>query len=362
LSSEIENRASFGHIRYAQCWEDADILVEALAIQPGDHCVSVASAGDNAFAMLAFGPKKLIAADLSPAQLACVALRAAAYERLEHNELLELIGSRPSERRPALYQRCRPRLNADAAAFWDHHPQSIAEGIGSAGKFERYFRLFRERVLPLIHSRRDVLGLLEARSPQARRDYYSQSWDTWRWRLLFRVFFSRFVMGRMGRDPEFFRYVEGSVSDRILERTRYALAELDPAANPYIHWILTGTHGNALPFALRKENFDAIRNNLGALELRLGPVEEVATSGSIHRWNLSDIFEYMSPDGFHKTLHQLHAASAPAARLVYWNMLAPRRRPDPMSHLLASHDEVAARLFRQDKAFFYSAFIIEEKL
>ncbi len=30
-------------------------------------------------------------------------------------------------------------------------------------------------------------------------------------------------MGRLGRDPEFFRYVEGSVAERILERVEYAL-------------------------------------------------------------------------------------------------------------------------------------------
>ena len=31
----VATRADFSAIRYAQCWEDADILVEALAPQPG---------------------------------------------------------------------------------------------------------------------------------------------------------------------------------------------------------------------------------------------------------------------------------------------------------------------------------------
>ncbi len=63
-------------------------------------------------------------------------------------------------------------------------------------------------------------------------------------------------MGRLGRHPEFFRYVDADVATRILERTRHALTVLDPADNPYIHWILTGTHGAALPAALREEHFD----------------------------------------------------------------------------------------------------------
>ena len=66
--------------------------------------------------------------------------------------------------------------------------------------------------------------------------------DTWRWRILFRLFFSRVVMGRLGRDPSFFRYVEGSVADRILARTRHALTALNPADYPYLQWILTGHH------------------------------------------------------------------------------------------------------------------------
>ena len=74
--------------------------------------------------------------------------------------------------------------------------------------------------------------LLEPRTPEERRRFYEQRWDTWRWRLLFRLFFSRTVMGRLGRDPEFFRYVEGDVAASILARTRHALTVLDPADNP----------------------------------------------------------------------------------------------------------------------------------
>src|ERR1019366_7703995 len=99
MESEVQAKADFTGVRYAQCWEDADILVEALDVQPGDVCLSIASAGDNALALLTNHPAKVIALDLSPAQLACVELRVAAYRTLQHPELLELIGSTPSRRR-----------------------------------------------------------------------------------------------------------------------------------------------------------------------------------------------------------------------------------------------------------------------
>ena len=366
-SSSITARADFSAIRYAQCWEDADTLLAGLDAQPGDSCLSVASAGDNTLALLARSPGRVLALDVSGAQLACLALRVAAYRALEHSELLELIGSRPSPgaRREELYYRCRPLLSDDERAFWDARPDAIREGIGGAGKFERYFRLFRRRILPLVESRRRVARLLAGGPPAARRAFYTREWDTWRWRLLFRLFFSRSLLGRLGRDPEFFAYVEGSVANRLLQRAAYAMTELDPSTNPYIQWILTGMHTTALPFALRPENFDAIRANLDRLEWRRQSLEDYlagAGAHSIDRFNLSDVFEYVSRDHYASLLARLAEVGRPGGRLLYWNMLAPRGYLDELAEQLRPLPELATRLHSQDKAFFYSALMIEEIL
>jgi S-adenosylmethionine-diacylglycerol 3-amino-3-carboxypropyl transferase len=365
VSTEAAQRADFSRLRYAQVWEDADVLLAALEVQPADTVVSIAAAGDNALALLGAGAARVVALDLNPAQLACLALRVAAYRELAHAELLELIGSRPSARREALYRRCRPALDASARAFWDAQGAAIAAGIGGAGKFEDYFRLFRTRVLPLVHRRATVAALLRGGTPEARARFYRERWDTWRWRLLFRVFFSRFVMGRLGRDPAFFKYVEGSVANRILARTRHALTALDPADNPYLHWILTGTHGAALPWALRAENFEKIRGRLDRLEWHALTLEaflarERGSGAVVDKFNLSDIFEYMSPANTAALLEGMADASRPGGRLVYWNMLAPRRRPESLAHRLRPRDDLAAPLLARDRAFFYSALVVEE--
>lgn len=293
----------------------------------------------------------------------------AAYHELAHAELLVLIGSRPGtpEQRAALYQRCRGRLGAAVRRFWDGQPAAIANGIGGAGKFENYFRLFRTRVLPLVHRRATVEALLRGGTLAERERFYAERWDTWRWRLLFKVFFSRFMMGRLGRDPAFFKYVEGSVADRILARTKHALTVLDPAANPYLNWILTDTHGAALPWALRAENFEKIQGRLDRLEWHELTLEAFlekerakGATARVDKANLSDIFEYMSEANTAALLARLVEASRPGGRFAYWNMLAPRRRPESLSHRLESLDDLAAKLFVQDKAFFYSAFIVEE--
>ena len=363
-ASEAAAHADFTSIiRYAQCWEDADILLEALEVKPGDECLSIASAGDNALAMLARRPARVVAIDLNPSQLACLELRVAAYRSLDHGDLLELVGSRPSGRRRDLYARCRPALAAATRAFWDAKADEIDRGIGGAGKFERYFQTFRERVLPLVRTRARVDRLLAGGTEAEREAFYSRHWDTWRWQLMFRMFFSRFVMGRMGRDPSFFRFVEGSVSARILTRARYALTVLNPAENPYLQWILTGRHTTALPFALRPENFDAIRDNLDRLECHCGSLEAFLSDGRASRFNafnLSDIFEYISESSYHGLLERILRAGRPGARLAYWNTLADRRRPASMADRLIALEDLSRRLHARDKAFFYCAFHVEE--
>jgi S-adenosylmethionine-diacylglycerol 3-amino-3-carboxypropyl transferase len=53
----------------------------------------------------------------------------------------------------------------------------------------------------------------------------------------------------------------------------------------------------------------------------------VSTGERADGFNLSDIFEYMSPEMFETVYGSILAAAAPGARLVYWNMMAPRRVP-----------------------------------
>ncbi len=363
MPSEAAEQSDFSRIRYAQCWEDADVMLAGLDIQPGDACLSIASAGDNTLSMLTADPAHVVAIDLNPAQLACLQLRIAAYRQLNHSQLLQLIGSTPSDRRAELYQRCRPAMGDEARAFWDSRPKLIARGIGDVGKFEAYFRVFRRWVMPLIHRRATVIRLLAGGSRDERARFYQAVWNSRRWRWLFRVFFSRRVMGRLGRSPELFRYVRGPVADRIRERTRHALVELNPADNPYLQWILTGRHTTALPHALRPENFNAIRDRLDRVEWRLASLEDVLADPQlppVHRFNLSDVFEYVSPQATARLLEAIADRARAGGRLVYWNMLAPRSRPDALAARLEPLDEQARELHALDKAFFYSRFVIEE--
>ncbi len=363
MTSEISRSADFSQLRYAQCWEDADLLLRALAPTRPRRLLSIASAGDNTLALLASSPQRVVAVDLSPAQIAALELRVAAYGRLEYPAAMQLLGVQPSEQRLDLYATCRPLLSPISQGYWDANAANISAGLIGQGRFERYLRIFSKYILPLIHSTQARNALLQRRNLVERCQFYTTVWDTWRWRLLFRIFFSRPIMGSLGRDPAFFRYAEGDIATSVLNRTRDALTLLDPTHNPYLQWILFGKHGTTLPFALRPENFQAIRRNLNKLEWHTQTLEDYlgeAKPAQFDGFNLSNIFEYMSRPAYHAALEQIVRVARPNARLVYWNLLAPRRRPIEMADRLLPLDNLAATLYRQDRAFFYSALVIEQ--
>ncbi len=363
IRSETAGKANFERIRYAQCWEDADILLEALQVDSADTCLSVASAGDNTMALVGAGAKRVIAADLSHAQIACLELRVAAYRNLKHPEFLELLGQNSSDRRLDLYQRCRGDLSSTARQFWDDRQRAIRLGIAYSGKFERFLTFFRRFVLPLVHCRKKIDRLFELSTEQERQDFYDREWNNHRWTMLCKLLFGNACLGRLGRNPTFTRFADEPVAQSLQRRIPNALIRLEPRRNPYLQWILTGRFVSALPYALRPENFDRIRQNLDSLEWHCASVEEVISrlpDDVLHCCNLSNIFEYVSPESYKNMLNEIIRVSAPGCRLVYWNVVVKRQCPPALADRLRQRRDIAVRLHRKDKAFFYRALIIEE--
>ncbi|NLX27016.1 MAG: DUF3419 family protein [Lentisphaerae bacterium] len=355
-------QADFSFVRYANCWEDPQLLIDALKPGPGKRFLSIASAGDNSLSLLA-GGAEVVAADLNPAQLACTELRKEAIRQMDHNRFLEFCGVRTSDDRLERYRALRASLTPEAQQYWDAHQEDLASGFIHAGKFEHYFHLFRTRIIPLIHTKKRIHALLSPKSEKERTRFYVEQWDNRRWRLLFRLFFSRRVMGRHGRDPAFFQHVEGTVAERILERTEYALTQLDTSANPYLSYILTGNFTHALPHYLQPEVYAAIRHNIDRLTLRHGAINAIAKEfgpDSFDGFNLSDIFEYLSEEQCETVYAELLRSARPQARFAYWNMLVPRRCPQSLKDRIQPLEDEASRLFKQDRAFFYSRFVLEE--
>lgn len=379
-------------LRYAQCWEDADRLVEGLAPLAGRRVLSIASGGENTLALLAEGPERLVAIDRNPAQLAALELKAVACDRLPHGEWLVLLGAwdRPEgppeepplgralgeggtgavpealvRHRRGLYGRCRDQLSPATAAFWDHQPGILATGLLHGGRFERYLAAFRRWLLPLLRHPAGWRPLLAGQSEAERHAWVVACRRDWRWRLLFRLFFSRAALGGFGTDPRQVRYGAIPQGELLLERLEHALTALDPSDNPYLHWILLGRYGQRLPRALRPEVQERIRGQLSRLELRPLALEDwlaEAPAMPFDRFNLSNVFEYASPQATTALLARLHARAAPGARLLCWNRLAERDTRLAPPRTWAPQGELQEALHRRDRVFFYRRLVLAEAI
>lgn len=356
-------------LAYGQCWEDADILLQALGDLHGKRCLSIGSGGENSLALLAAGAQQVTVIDSNPAQIFCLQLKLAAFQCLVYEQVLEFLGWQPCSNRLELYHQCRQAMTANAREFWDKHPQWIVQGLVNAGKFEHYLAKFRRFILPLCHTKQRIDHWFAQQTASERRDYYHRVWNTWRWRLLFRLFCSQAVMSRLGRQRSYFRYVEASVAEHLLRRVEQVLITHSPDNNPYLCRLLTGENNHVMPVAMRPENFDTIRQNLGkltwhvcTLDEYLGQLKTSTSEARFEVFNLSNIFEYMSEADFHTSLSKLADIASSGSLMVYWNMMVNRTSSVQHGDQFCWLSEVAAELHGRDQIFFYSNFVVAQRL
>ena len=382
MKSEVkENKVDFSLIRYSQCWEDTEILLESLDISEKDVCFGILSAGDNVFSMLAKNPQKIVALDISFPQIALAKLKREVFKSFSYEEMLKFMGIKSSSERIGMYEKIRSNLEESVKNYWDFNKEAIENGIVHIGKFEKFFKIFRKRILPFVHNKKRIGKLLEKKSRQERTGYYNSHWNNFRWKLMFKLFFSKYIVGKLGRDKEFFRYAEKNISEEMKERSRYALCELDSYENPYIYYIMTGNYRlDCLPYFFREENFENIKKNLHKLEIVQNSVEEYldGIDFKINKFNLSDIFEYMSLENYSKLMGKIYDNAENNALLAYWNLIV-ERNSEKLDYKKTDSEiavngkeknvdgkkfermkELDSRLHKRDMTFFYTDFVVEK--
>lgn len=360
---KLTDKVSFELIRYANCWEDADVLLKGLSPRENKRFLSIASAGDNSFSLLISNPELVVAVDINQIQLYLVELKREAIRHLEYEEVLQFLGFRECGNRLLVYAKIRSFLPEKTKLYWDQHQDQLAKGIIHEGKFERYFQLFARKILPWIHTRKRVAELLSEKQEEAQERYYTKSWNNWRWRFMFKLFFSKTIMGRYGRDPEFLKQVDVHVGKTIYNKAALHLKSTGAQRNFILNYNLTGNFGSLLPHYLKPENYGAVKKNLDKLHLFHGYAEDaIAQYGTFDYMNLSNIFEYMSPELFTTTARGLLDGLNPEGKLAYWNLMVSRSIAGQFPQEVKNETALSKELTAVDKGFFYQQFHIDTKL
>ncbi len=374
----VRRKQVFEDVLYANCWEDPEIDRAAFRIGKDDVVFSITSGGCNALAFLLDDPARVVALDLNPCQSHLLDLKMAAFQELEHEDLLDFLGVRARTRthtrthtnanahagRLATYRRLRPRIEPASRAFWDGEGAKLGAGILHGGRFERYVSLVRTWIVRLM-GRALVERLLATGDADARRRLYDRHWDGPRWRALTDLLLSRRTLTWLF-DGAFFAQIEDDEPFGRVFRARieHALTELPVERNPFLSWCLLGGYPDdaRLPVYLKPEHHETIRARLGRVErVTASCIDHFRTleADTISRFNFTNIFEWVSPEDYEALLRETVRVATDGAVLTYRNLLVPRSRPAALAGVLRPHPRLASRLHARDLSFLYGSYVVE---
>jgi S-adenosylmethionine-diacylglycerol 3-amino-3-carboxypropyl transferase len=353
-------------ILYSQCWEDPDIVLSALKITPKDSVFSIASGGENIFAILLRNPMKLLAIDVNPFQIYLIRLKIAAIKALEFDEFVEFLGFKAVApgHRVRYFHRCKKYLGEQEIRFWRKNKKCVEKGIVHCGKFESYLTIFRKYVLPLVLSKKQIKKYLSLKSLEDQERFFKKEWNTWRWRLFFKIFFSRTVMQRLGRKKQYFFYSKKkNIANHYFERAKYGITKIPVKQNYFMHYILTGTipvQFKGHPY-LDKSNFSTLKRLVDKVELVNSDCYKYLkkTQKSFTKYNLSDIFELFSQKEYEDILGEIARITKNRGIIFYWNNLVLRYIHPNVNDIHFKYEQ-SAKLFKKNRVFFYSRLIVEE--
>jgi S-adenosylmethionine-diacylglycerol 3-amino-3-carboxypropyl transferase len=344
---------------FTMSWEDPALDRAAFGLSPGRDVAIVTSGGCNALTLLLDDPRLVLAFDYNPAQSFVLELKAAAFRRLDYDELLELFGVRASRRRPLLVETVLATLSPGARAFWAAQPWLLRDGLLNGGRYERFLGQFR-RLLRLIEGRRVTEALFEPRDARDRERFYDAEWDRLPWRLLFRLFFNKRILARRGLSANYFSFDDGSRSfaESFYRRATHALRDQSVHDNHFLAQYLLGRYREGfLPEHLRPECFDTIRSRVERLDIVTADVRSVfdRRAAAFDAIGLSNVFELMPADETAAVLRRVGAALRPGGRMTLRNLMIPRAVEADFFPVLRPDVARARELHAQDRSFVYSS-------
>lgn len=356
-------RSRLPPLKYANCWEDADLLTSRVGDVRGRRVLSICSGGENSLSMLCGQPERLVVVDKNPAQLHLFDLKKSAIRSLDRPACLAFLGYAESSDRWATYRCLREALGQPCRSYWDSQRSRIERGVIHTGRAERTLRLLSKVVVPLAHDPERSRQLVARKNVDEQARFFRSKWDNRRWRFLARLLLGKPAIFVLSPEWDFFKYHSGGgIASHFLERTARHFSSPGAQENHILHYFLFGHFGDRLPHFARKANYAAIKANLDAVVTHEGLVETVPRdSGPFDACCLSNIFEYTTPDSFGAVADALAPLANPGARFAYWNILVRRRLADARPAAFRALQDTEHDPAASDKGWFYTRFVLDER-
>jgi S-adenosylmethionine-diacylglycerol 3-amino-3-carboxypropyl transferase len=333
----------FRGLVYPQIWEDPVVDMEALAITPDCHIVTIASGGCNALSYLRDNPAKITAVDLNAAHIALNRLKNVAAQHLDsHDEFFQFFGQADNKANLELYKaKIKPHLEEDSRKYWEKRDKKGQKRIkGFANGF--YRRGLLGNFIGLTHflgkaSGVDPAILLQAQSRDEQiklfDDYIGPLFDRKIIRLLTSNPASLFGLGI---PPAQYRALAGDkhMADVLRERCRKLACDFDLKDNYFAQQAFGRSYQSAeqgsVPPYLEQANWEWVSARANRIDIRHQNYIEFLKeqdAASLDRYILLDAQDWMTDGQLNALWSEINRTARPGARVLFRTAAEPSLLP-----------------------------------
>jgi S-adenosylmethionine-diacylglycerol 3-amino-3-carboxypropyl transferase len=335
----------FRGLVYTQIWEDPEVDLEALALQPDSHIVAIASGGCNVLSYLTGDPFRITAVDLSGAHVALNRLKLVAASRLPSWEVFyRFFGAADDEANVAAYERLiAPHLDARSRTYWEG--RSLHQlGRRRISIFARnaYRHGVLGRFIGVTHALCRAYGvdlheLLGARTLEEQRAFFETTLAPLfdkravRWATA-----NRLSLYGLGIPPAQYEALAGGSDMRHVLRARLERLTCGFSLDDnYFAWQAFGRSyaANAsgpLPPYLRRQHFDTVRARVDRVEVLNRSITEYlagCADASRDRYVLLDAQDWMTDAQLNALWREITRTARPGARVIFRTAAEPSLLP-----------------------------------
>ncbi|WP_242138365.1 DUF3419 family protein [Sphingomonas sp. TREG-RG-20F-R18-01] len=339
---------AFRGLVYAQIWEDPAVDMEALAITPDSHVVTIASGGCNVLSYLTANPRAITAVDLNTAHIALNKLKLVAARHLPSYEAFHRFFATANSRANVMAYRTyiRPHLDEATLAYWEGRDMIGRRRIGGFSK-NVYKRGLLGNFIGVAHLLARLNGvnprvLLEAKSIEEQREIFDRD---------FAPFFDKAVVKwitdqpaslfGLGIPPAQYDALAGNEKMAVVLRARLEKLACDfDIKDNYFAWQAFGRgygkdEAAPLPPYLQRDHHAEIVDRAERIEVRhINFTEYLRTKGdaTLDRYILLDAQDWMTDEQLTDLWTEITRTAKPGARVLFRTAgiptILPGRVPD----------------------------------
>jgi S-adenosylmethionine-diacylglycerol 3-amino-3-carboxypropyl transferase len=364
---------AFRGLVYAQIWEDPVVDMEALAITPDSHVMTIASGGCNVLSYLTANPRQISAVDLNTAHVALNKLKLVAARHLpDHAHFRSFFGDADTAANIHAYQRhIRPHLDETSRAYWEGRDLAGRRRIGmfKSGAYKRGLLggfIGAAHLVAKLY-RVNPRELLAARDLDEQRAVFEARFAP--------VFDRRFVrwltsqpasLFGLGIPPAQYDALAGnSPMAAVLRQRLEKLACGHDLKDNYFAWQAFGRgYGKAadapLPPYLQPEHYDAVVSRVDRVSIHHANMVDwmgAQPDASVDRYILLDAQDWMTDAQLTALWTEITRTAAPGARVLFRTAaepsLLPGRLPDALLDRWDYRAEESADYTVRDRSAIY---------